>query len=250
MPFPLSSRTPSGPRRRTLLAAAAGTFALAGCSADEPSGDTTGGSRPSLADRARARAARDSTTLAGRYTAVIAAHPDLEKKLAPLRADVAGHARAFGAGSSAGSSASPSAAASGTASGSASGSPTPSPSASASASASASSDVAARPKDALSELATDDLLSGVAHFLDADDLDRPAVKTAEAKSSEAANKEISIVYEVNGTATDASITYVTAAVNVTTAPVDLTDARIVTIPVQFRAPGTVERREDDGPRAR
>ncbi|MET7831068.1 hypothetical protein ABZT23_41235 [Streptomyces sp. NPDC005386] len=155
MPFPLSSRTPSGPRRRTLLAAAAGTFALAGCSADEPSGDTTGGSRPSLADRARARAARDSTTLAGRYTAVIAAHPDLEKKLAPLRADVAGHARAFGAGSSAGSSASPSAAASGTASGSASVSPTPSPSASAS--ASASSDVAARPKDALSELATAEL---------------------------------------------------------------------------------------------
>ncbi|MFG2455102.1 hypothetical protein ACGFSG_37660 [Streptomyces sp. NPDC048512] len=157
MPFPLSSRTPSGPRRRTLLAAAAGTFALAGCSADEPSGDTTGGSRPSLADRARARAARDSTTLAGRYTAVIAAHPDLEKKLAPLRADVVGHARAFGAGSSAGSSASPSASASGAASGSASDSPTPSLSGSASASASASSDVAARPKDALSELATAEL---------------------------------------------------------------------------------------------
>ncbi|MFG2440190.1 hypothetical protein [Streptomyces sp. NPDC048508] len=153
MPFPLSSRTPSGPRRRTLLAAAAGTFALAGCSTDEPSGDTTGGSRPSLADRARARAARESTTLAGRYTAVIAEHPDLEKKLAPLRADVVGHARAFGAGSSAGSSPSPSA------SGSASDSPTPSPSgsASASASASASSDVAARPKDALSELATAEL---------------------------------------------------------------------------------------------
>ncbi|MFJ4895862.1 hypothetical protein ACIP5U_38660 [Streptomyces sp. NPDC088788] len=158
MPFPLSSRTPSGPRRRTLLAAAAGTFALAGCSADEPSGDTTGGSRPSLADRARARAARDSTTLAGRYTAVIAAHPDLVKKLAPLRADVVGHARAFGAGSSAGSSASPSASASGAASGSASGSPSPSPSGSlASASASASSDVAARPEDALSELATAEL---------------------------------------------------------------------------------------------
>ncbi|MFF4558464.1 hypothetical protein [Streptomyces sp. NPDC001422] len=163
MPFPLSSRTPSGPRRRTLLAAAAGTFALAGCSTDEPSGDTTGGSRPSLADRARARAARESTTLAGRYTAVIAAHPDLEKKLAPLRADVVGHARAFGAGSSAGSSASPSA----SASGSASGSPTPSPSGSASASASASAstsasasaspDVAARPKDALSALATAEL---------------------------------------------------------------------------------------------
>ncbi|MEU8793871.1 hypothetical protein [Streptomyces sp. NPDC048643] len=162
MPFPLSSRTPSGPRRRTLLAAAAGTFALAGCSAAEPSGDTTGGSRPSAADRARARAARDSTTLAGRYTAVIAAHPDLEKKLAPMRADVVGHARAFGAGS-AGPSAAPSASAStsastsasGTASPPAPGSPASSPSGSAS--ASASSDVAAQPKDALSELATAEL---------------------------------------------------------------------------------------------
>ncbi|MFD6926115.1 hypothetical protein ACFV99_38670 [Streptomyces sp. NPDC059944] len=160
MPFPLSSRTPSGPRRRTLLAAAAGTFALAGCSAADPSGDTTGGSRPSAADRARARAARDSTALAGRYAAVIAAHPDLGKKLAPLRADVVGHARVFGAGK-AGSSAS----APGTASPSASGSPTASPSgsasastsASASASASTSSDVAARPKDALTELATAEL---------------------------------------------------------------------------------------------
>ncbi|MET7740774.1 hypothetical protein [Streptomyces sp. NPDC005385] len=156
MPFPLSSRTPSGPRRRTLLAAAAGTFALAGCSTADPSGDTTGGSRPSAADRARARAARDSTALAGRYAAVIAAHPDLGKKLAPLRADVVGHARAFGAGK-AGSSAS----APGTASPSASGSPTASPSGSASASASASastsSDVAARPKDALTELATAEL---------------------------------------------------------------------------------------------
>lgn len=162
MPFPLSSRTPSGPRRRTLLAAAAGTFALAGCSAADPSGDTTGGSRPSAADRARARAARDSTALAGRYAAVIAAHPDLGKKLAPLRADVVGHARAFGAGKAGSSAPAP-----GTASPSASGSPTASPSgsasastsasASASASASTSSDVAARPKDALTELATAEL---------------------------------------------------------------------------------------------
>jgi hypothetical protein len=36
-----------------------------------------------------------------------------------------------------------------------------------------------------------------------------AVKTAEAKSSEAAIKEVSVVYEVNGTATDASIVYST-----------------------------------------
>nr|WP_255357346.1 MmpS family transport accessory protein [Plantibacter sp. Leaf314] len=36
-----------------------------------------------------------------------------------------------------------------------------------------------------------------------------AVKTAKAESSAAANKEISVIYEVNGTATDASITYST-----------------------------------------
>ncbi|MET9902270.1 hypothetical protein [Streptomyces sp. NPDC006446] len=145
MSFPLPSRTPSGPRRRTLLAAAAGTFALAGCSTPEPSSDTTGGS-PSAADRARARAARDSTTLAGRYTAVIAAHPDLEERLAPLRAEAVRHAKAFGAGSGgASASSSPSAPDSASASGSAS------------ASASASPGVADRPKDALADLASAEL---------------------------------------------------------------------------------------------
>ena len=133
MSFPLPSRTPSGPRRRTLLAAAAGTFALAGCSTPEPSSDTTGGS-PSAADRARARAARDSMTLAGRYTAVIAAHPGLEERLAPLRAEAVRHAKAFGAGSGGASA-----------------------SGSASASASASPGVADRPKDALADLASAEL---------------------------------------------------------------------------------------------
>ncbi|MEU9135359.1 hypothetical protein AB0D33_05195 [Streptomyces sp. NPDC048404] len=172
MSFPLPSRTPSGPRRRTLLAAAAGAFALAGCSAaPESSSDTTGGS-PSLADRARARAARDSMTLSDRYTAVIAAHPQLAERLGPLRGEVVRHAQAFGGGS-AGASGSASAAPSGSASASASSAESPSASstasesasastsasssASSSASAGASPGVAARPKDALAELATAEL---------------------------------------------------------------------------------------------
>ncbi|MFE1285913.1 hypothetical protein [Streptomyces sp. NPDC058751] len=154
MSFPLPSRTPSGPRRRTLLAAAAGAFALAGCSAaPESSDDTTGGS-PSAADRARARAARDSVTLSGRYTAVIAAHPELAERLAPLRAEVVRHATAFGGGS-AGASGSPSASASAAESPSATASA--SASASGSASAAGSAGVPARPKDALADLASAEL---------------------------------------------------------------------------------------------
>ncbi|MFF2367089.1 hypothetical protein ACFVU0_30900 [Streptomyces sp. NPDC058122] len=174
MSFPLPSRTPSGPRRRTLLAAAAGAFALAGCSAaPESSSDTTGGS-PSLADRARARAARDSMTLSDRYTAVIAAHPGLAERLGPMRAEVVRHATAFGGGS-AGASAAASGAASASGSGSpaasasssespsasapasASGSAAASSSASSSASAGVSPGVAARPKDALADLAAAEL---------------------------------------------------------------------------------------------
>ncbi|MFE2044010.1 hypothetical protein ACFXAZ_24390 [Streptomyces sp. NPDC059477] len=94
MPFPPPSRARSGPRRRTLLASAAGTLLLAGCSAD----DSGGGSAASLvaADRARARAARESLALAGRYDAVLAAHPALAERLGPLRDAVVRHARAFG----------------------------------------------------------------------------------------------------------------------------------------------------------
>ncbi|MFF3889815.1 hypothetical protein [Streptomyces sp. NPDC001914] len=178
MSFPLPSRTPSGPRRRTLLAAAAGAFALAGCSAaPESPGDTTGGS-PSLADRARARAARDSMTLSDRYTAVIAAHPQLAERLEPLRAEVVRHTTAFGGGSagasgsasgsasaspagspsaSSSASASESASAASPPSGSASGSASSSASASAPASAGASPGVPARPKDALADLASAEL---------------------------------------------------------------------------------------------
>lgn len=141
MPFTLPPRTPSGPRRRSLLASAAGTLVLVGCSAPESSTDTTGG-RPSATDRARARAARDSETLAARYAAVITAHPPLAARLGPLRDEVVQHAKAFGDTGNAGSR--PSAATS-----------TPvSPSASASAHPSASPAVPAREMDALADLAT------------------------------------------------------------------------------------------------
>src|SRR5206468_30479 len=54
------------------------------------------GGSPSVAERARARAARDSEGLVGRYDAVLAAHPDLAQRLGPLRAEVVRHAEAFG----------------------------------------------------------------------------------------------------------------------------------------------------------
>lgn len=102
MPHPSPPRSPSGPRRRSLLASAAGAALLVGCSsgAEGPDGGTSGS--PAAAERARARAARDSRGLVGRYDAVIAAHPALAERLAPLRAEVVRHVEAFG-GSSAGS---------------------------------------------------------------------------------------------------------------------------------------------------
>jgi hypothetical protein len=110
---------------------------LVGCSAPEPSTDTPVRS-PSAADRARARAARDSESLAARYAAVITAHPPLAARLKPLRAEVVRHAKAFGSSGTAGSR--PSA--------------TGSPSASASAHPSPSPTVPAQEKDALADLAT------------------------------------------------------------------------------------------------
>ncbi|HLL32996.1 MAG TPA: hypothetical protein VK545_03690 [Streptomyces sp.] len=134
MPYPPPPRTPSGPRRRTLLASAAGVALLSGCSAGpEDSGGGRGGS-PAAADRARARAARDSARLAERYDAVLAAHPALAERLAPLRAEVVRHRKAFEEGTAPSSS--------------------PSPSLSPSASASASTpSVPADEKTALAELA-------------------------------------------------------------------------------------------------
>ncbi|MFR9800403.1 hypothetical protein ACL02U_31570 [Streptomyces sp. MS06] len=97
MPFRSPPLAPSGPRRRSLLASTAGVALLAGCSASgREDGDGGSGGSPSLAERARARAVRDSRTLAERYDAVLAAHPALAKRLGPLRAEVARHAEAFG----------------------------------------------------------------------------------------------------------------------------------------------------------
>ncbi|WP_369193445.1 hypothetical protein [Streptomyces djakartensis] len=107
MPFPSSPRARSGPRRRSLLAAAPAAFALAGCTAG--SGDGTGvGDGTTAAERtARARAARDSEELAARYDAVITARPALAQRLRPLREETVRHARAFGGGRGASPSASP-----------------------------------------------------------------------------------------------------------------------------------------------
>ncbi|MFI8950835.1 hypothetical protein ACIGO6_30475 [Streptomyces sp. NPDC053750] len=110
MSFPASPRLPSGPRRRSLLASAAGAALLVGCSGGSNSGDS--GGSPSVADRARARAARDSEGLAGRYAAVIAAHPGLAERLRPLHEEVVRHAEAFGAVRAASPTASPSVSAS------------------------------------------------------------------------------------------------------------------------------------------
>ncbi|MFF0733895.1 hypothetical protein ACFYVK_19995 [Streptomyces chartreusis] len=139
MPFPSPPRSPSGPRRRTLLASVAGAALLVGCTSrpDESDGGTSGS--PSLAEKARARAARDSDDLVGRYDAVLAAHPVLAPVVGPLRAEALRHAAAFGPGPSAGS-------------------PTPSGTptggaASPSASPSASVSVPANERDALTELA-------------------------------------------------------------------------------------------------
>ncbi|MGW5102385.1 hypothetical protein [Streptomyces sp. NPDC004100] len=108
MSYPPPSRARSGPRRRTLLASAAGAAVLlAGCTSG--TGPDGGTSSPSA--RARKRAAADSTALLARYDAALAAHPGLDERIAPLRAAVAAHVAAFDgkAVPSASASASPSA---------------------------------------------------------------------------------------------------------------------------------------------
>ncbi|MEU7036711.1 hypothetical protein ABZ958_23940 [Streptomyces sp. NPDC046237] len=85
--------------RRALLAA--GAVTLAGCTSE-------GGGRPrkpSAAERAalaeaalRRRSASTSRDLLERYDAVLAAHPPLAQRLAPLRATVAAHVAALAEG--------------------------------------------------------------------------------------------------------------------------------------------------------
>ncbi|MGW2571212.1 hypothetical protein [Streptomyces sp. NPDC001537] len=94
MSYPPPLRAPSGPRRRSVLASAAGAALLVGCS-DRESEQSAGGS-PSVTEKARARAARDSVGLLGRYDAVIAAHPAVAERLGALRAEVGRHVEAFG----------------------------------------------------------------------------------------------------------------------------------------------------------
>ncbi|KOT34555.1 lipoprotein [Streptomyces caelestis] len=91
-----------------MLAVAPAALLVAGCSAGSEESGASGGSRPSAADRARARAARDSRELAARYDAVAAAHPRLAERLRPLRAEVVRHAEAFGAAAESSPSPSPS----------------------------------------------------------------------------------------------------------------------------------------------
>ncbi|MFJ9026079.1 hypothetical protein ACIRPU_39850 [Streptomyces sp. NPDC102259] len=116
MPLPLPSRTPSGPRRRSLLASAAGAALLVGCSSGTEESEESASGSPSAAERARARAAQDSGGLVARYDAVLAVHPALAGRLAPLRAEVARHVEAFGGAGKASASATGSATDSGTSS--------------------------------------------------------------------------------------------------------------------------------------
>ncbi|MFF0206020.1 hypothetical protein [Streptomyces sp. NPDC005017] len=96
MQFPPPPRIPSGPRRRTLLASAAGGLLLTGCTdGPEEREEATAGS-PSLAERARARAAVDSAGLVSRYDAVLTAHPALADRIGPLRETAVRHVTAFG----------------------------------------------------------------------------------------------------------------------------------------------------------
>lgn len=151
MSFPLSPRARSGPRRRSLLAAAPAALLVTGCSAG--SGDPGGpaAARPSAAERTRARAARDSRALAARYDAVAAAHPKLAERLRPLRADVVRHAEAFEAGAD--GSASPSPSVSGSSASPAPAAPSAGATAAAAPSAPAAPAVPANEKDALAQLA-------------------------------------------------------------------------------------------------
>ncbi|MFI7321680.1 hypothetical protein [Streptomyces venezuelae] len=116
-------RSRPGPRRRSLFTGAAGVASaalLAGCS-DSADSDTD--ERPSEARRLRAAAAKDSKELLRRYDAVLAAHPSLDGRLAPLRGEVKRHVEAFEKSTDGRS---PSPTASGSPAGSASKAPSPS----------------------------------------------------------------------------------------------------------------------------
>ncbi|MER6245189.1 MULTISPECIES: hypothetical protein [Streptomyces] len=141
MSYPPPPRVSPGPRRRSLLASVAGGVLLTGCSDGDRSGEEGTSGSPSVAERVRARAARDSRGIVERYDAVLAAFPTLAERVGPLRAEAVRHAEAFGETASK-ASPSPSVSRSGTPDGA-----SPSPSASSSAT------VPATEKDALAQLA-------------------------------------------------------------------------------------------------
>lgn len=83
-------------RRRALIGAgAAVTAALSGCSSDEPGARRDAPPSVSAETLLRRRSAALSSALLGRYDAVLAAHPGLASRLAPLRAQVALHVEAL-----------------------------------------------------------------------------------------------------------------------------------------------------------
>ncbi|MFD5592043.1 hypothetical protein [Streptomyces griseorubiginosus] len=141
MSYPPPPRVPSGPRRRSLLASVAGGVLLTACSDGDKSGEEGTAGSPSVAERVRARAARDSRGIVERYDVVLAAFPTLAERVGPLRAEAVRHAEAFGE-TAPKTSPSPSVSPSGTPDGA-----SPSPSASPSAA------VPATEKDALAQLA-------------------------------------------------------------------------------------------------
>lgn len=96
MPYPPPPRVPSGPRRRSLLASVAGGALLVGCSDGTGSSEEGTAGSPSVVERARVRAARDSRGIVKRYDAVLAAHPALAERVGPLRAEAVRHVEAFG----------------------------------------------------------------------------------------------------------------------------------------------------------
>ncbi|MFK4103461.1 hypothetical protein ACI2L1_25960 [Streptomyces sp. NPDC019531] len=96
MPYPPPPRVPSGPRRRSLLASVAGGALLVGCSDGTGSGEEGTAGSPSVVERARVRAARDSRSIVERYDAVLAAYPALAERVGPLRAEALRHVEAFG----------------------------------------------------------------------------------------------------------------------------------------------------------
>ncbi|MDX3803672.1 hypothetical protein [Streptomyces sp. AK04-3B] len=163
MPFPHPSRTPSGPRRRTLLASAAGAALLAGCSAGPEETAKSASGTPSVTERARARAAQESNGLVARYDAALAVHPALAARLAPLRAEVVRHVAAFGGVGAA--SPSPTATGDGSSAGAGTGTSGPSasaPAAPATAPADVSAPASAAPPSAAAPATERDALVGLA----------------------------------------------------------------------------------------